>query len=302
MVIRLANPSPHGPQQLGVAASERVDIDSEMQRLSRLVQNTRPEGNIPMTIHLQQIVQAVRTVPERYFGNLALSLVLVTDRLPRDRTGREGPNVNQEFIQLLKELSGWPVWVVVRLSTDDDAVVGFYSQLDSAMAHVSVQPKDHSDYMDDMDDASILQDDVHLDVLDDYLSEAELVQKYNPWLNYAYPLHLCRESACNFPVFDVLNDRPLRHDELVDLVSLLFNRQKAMYEEPLHDPKTNYRSFRRQVEKLVERTPGLWNPIKKRVAPWIDLRQLDRQYSKTSQTTNGQAGLAMEQSSCCTVS
>jgi hypothetical protein len=167
-------------------------------------------------------------------------------------------------------LQGFPVWVVIRLSTDDQRVVDFYEEIDEKMNRVSIEP--------DLDKGPIGTC-VNLDVLDDFVSEAENVYVHNPWLNYAYPLHLCKESAVKFPVFDVLNDRPLQTQELVDFCNLLFDRnQTAWALQPLANPATHYSDFRAEVLELNRRNGTLYNPIKRRVLPWIDMAQLDRTY------------------------
>lgn len=287
MAIRMVNPVHSRPQQLGVAASERVDIHGEMERLQALVQHcNHPEGSTPSIIHLKQIVNCILAVPTDLLEEKAVAIVLVTDHLPRDAQGREGEPINNDFIQTLKQLDGLSVWVVIRLSTDEQRVVDFYTELDNSMAYLSVND----------DEAAAGGGEVHLDVLDDYVSEAAQVQTYNPWLNYGYPLHLCRESAVNFPAFDVLNDRPLLHDELCDFIALLFDRRlQAWSDQPLPNPRTHYREFRKEVQDLVQRNPSLYNPIKKKIVPWIDMRQLDRLYSTSADPE------AVPEGSCCNI-
>eukprot|EP00540_Astrosyne_radiata_P023178 CAMPEP_0116852052 /NCGR_PEP_ID=MMETSP0418-20121206/17078_1 /TAXON_ID=1158023 /ORGANISM="Astrosyne radiata, Strain 13vi08-1A" /LENGTH=290 /DNA_ID=CAMNT_0004484171 /DNA_START=275 /DNA_END=1147 /DNA_ORIENTATION=- len=285
MVVRMVNDITNdgGPQQFNVATSaERGVGEEDVPPLQSVMMNTSPQGNNSLTHHMRQIANSLLALPEELQQTKAVAMVLVTDHLPRDRQGREGEPVNREFVEILKMLDGMSVWVVIRLSTDEQRVVDFFNDLDNRMAYVSVED----------DAAAAGGGGVHLDVLDDYVSEAEEVQKHNPWLNYAYPLHLCRESAVNFPVFDALNDRPLHHEEVGDFMSLLFDRQSqgaVWNDQPLPNPKSDYKAFRREVQLLVNRNPGLWNPIKKRIVPWIDLGQMDRLY--------GGAGGA----SCCTL-
>jgi len=65
-------------------------------------------------------------------------------------------------------LEGLPVWVVIRLCTNEKKVTEFYNQIDEVL-------------------------EFNLEVLDDYLDEAKEVYKFNKWLNYALPMHRCRE-------------------------------------------------------------------------------------------------------------
>jgi len=262
--IRMVHGAMGQPQQLGVASSEEVDLQSEIQRLSSLMQQTPAGSGCEMLPHLREVVDSCLNIPVESFGeDRFMAIIFVTDRLPVDENGSEGEHVTKQFLETLNMLSGLPIWVVIRLSTDDQKVVDFYDKLDDQMAYVKVKSGQ-----------------VHFDVLDDFVSEAEAVNKYNPWLNYAYPLHLCRESAVNSPVFDILNDRPLKYDELIDFINLLFYRNPPglWTGQPLPDPETHYSQFRAEVLELVKKGGSLYNPMKRRVLPWIDMRLMDKIY------------------------
>ena len=270
--IRLVNaPMVGHPQQIGIASTEQVNVAAELSKLQALVQQI-PSGSGGQLSHLREIVNSCLGTPLELLAKRSMAIIFVTDRLPVNEYGQEGEAVTQQFVETLNELKGLPVWVVIRLSTDEPRVVDFYNDLDTKMVHVSG----------DLCGAPP----IHLDVLDDYVSEAASVNEFNPWLNYAYPLHLCRESAVNFPVFDALNDRPLNHDELVDFINLLFDRnQQAWAQQPLPNPKTHYAEFRADVLYLVRRNGTLYNPIKKRVLPWIDVNQMERIYGPPGAST-----------------
>ena len=76
-------------------------------------------------------------------------------------------------------LEGLPVWVVIRLCTNEKKVTEFYNQIDEVL-------------------------EFNLEVLDDYLDEAKEVHKHNKWLNYALPMHRCRELGYHDRLFDLL--------------------------------------------------------------------------------------------------
>ena len=57
-----------------------------------------------------------------------------------------------------------PVWVVIRLCTDDDKIVDYWNNIDSQL-------------------------ELEMDILDDLFGEAAEVQSANPWLTYAEPMH-----------------------------------------------------------------------------------------------------------------
>jgi hypothetical protein len=289
MVVRLVNdPGANiGPQQLGVVASENVSVDSELNRLHRLLKQSHPGGNTPLTVHLKEILESLRDVDPILLKENWISLVIVTDSLPRDGQGEEGQDVNFEFLETLKEFQDYPVWIVIRLSTDEQRVIDFYSSLDKGIV---ILRQLHGE----ADHATV--ESINLDVLDDFVSEAYKVTKYNPWLNYGLPLHLTRESGVTYSSFDVINERPLVYAELADFVALLFDRQpfyedaggrlQMMDDRPLPNPQTSYYEFRREVHECNERCSEQWDPVKKRMLPWINLKVLDRIYRSGAPVTN----------------
>ena len=80
----------------------------------------------------------------------------------------DGKPTDSGFQQALKQLQTLPVWVVVRLCTDDDEVVDYYNGLDNLMEGGA------------------------MDVLDDLRGEAREVCQFNRWLTYGQPLHIAR--------------------------------------------------------------------------------------------------------------
>lgn len=298
MVIRMVNDpgSNVGPQQLGVAASKNVNVDGELQRLRRLLK-CHPGGCTPLTVHLKDILASLRQVDSSVLQDKMISIIIVTDRLPADAEGNEGQDINFEFLETLKAFHQFPVWIVVRLSTDEKRVVNFYSSLDRGIA-ILRQLRGEADH-------ARVDENIRLDVLDDFVSEAARVEAHNPWLNYALPLHLTRESGSMFSAFDAINERPLDYDELADFVALLFDRHatlegegglRTLDEQPLANPQSNYREFRRSVQQLAQRNGDLWNPVKKRMQPWINLRELDRIYAcgRMSNTTDDAASCSCQ--------
>lgn len=288
MVIRLVNdPGANvGPQQLGVAASENMNVDEELQRLRHLLKS-HPGGNTPLTVHLKDILESLRDLEPDVLECNSISIVIMTDRLPTDAEGVEGQDVNFEFLDTLKDFQDYPVWIVIRLSTDDKRVVDFYSSLDRGIA-ILRQLRGEADH------ARV--ENIRLDVLDDFVTESKVVSKYNPWLTYGLPLHLTRESGIDVSSFDAINEHLLDYRELCDFVSLLFARNdtldasggglQSVDDDPLPDPRINYHGFSDIVQDMTRRSGNVWNPVKKKMLPWINLRELNRIYASGAPVTN----------------
>lgn len=60
-------------------------------------------------------------------------LILATDGMPTTRDGVNTQAANDEFIRALRQLQTLPIWLVVRLFTDEEEVVEFYNGLDSQL-------------------------------------------------------------------------------------------------------------------------------------------------------------------------
>jgi hypothetical protein len=113
-----------------------------------------------------------------------------------------------------------------------------------------------------------------MDVLDDFCDEAKEVTKYNPWMNYALPLHRLREMGFHDIVLDLIDERKLTEYEVLDLCRLLFG------ECELPDPVGDWDGFVEMLKLVLSTEERQWNPITKTMMPWIDIKELERQYGR----------------------
>jgi len=59
--------------------------------------------------------------------------ILATDGLPITQEGLNSQAANDEFVRALQQLQTLPIWLVVRLLTDEEEVVEFYNGLDAQL-------------------------------------------------------------------------------------------------------------------------------------------------------------------------
>lgn len=240
-----------GNQQFGVAEAGAEMIQRDVGTAKSILSKARPGGVTPLASHIRDIHQAVKGMSQTLQREgKRVVIVLATDGLPTDEHGYGGDIQNAEFVSALRQLEGLPVWVVIRLCTDEEPVVDFYNNLDEQL-------------------------ELSLEVLDDFVAEAEEVYEHNKWLNYALPLHRCREMGFHDRVFDLIDERPLSRSELRDFCVLIFGRGRF---DGVPDPALDWGGFLSSVDRMLSQERPQWNPVKKKMTPWIDLKKLNKAY------------------------
>ena len=180
-----------------------------------------------------------------------IAIIIATDGLPTDSSGTCSKYSKDEFVTALKSLEGLPVWIVIRLCTDEDDVVEFYNDIDEQL-------------------------ELSIEVLDDFVGEAQEVYEHNKWLNYALPLHRCRELGFEDRVFDLIDERALTKSEIFQFCRIIFGEEEF---DSVPDPSIDLRGFLSEIDRIMESsTQKQWNPITKKVQPWINTRNLESFY------------------------
>merc|ERR1712224_708609 len=143
----------------------------------------------------------------------------------------------------MSELS---VFVVIRLTTDDDNVISYYNDLDEELEWP-------------------------LEVLDDIESEAkEIRQRGNSWLTYSPLLHRIREGGTFVKLFDLLDERQLTPTEVSLFTQMLLRREG---DAPM--PRTA-EEFCNALQAAVHEAPLVYHPITRRMVPPVDVLQVSK--------------------------
>jgi len=230
--------------------SDGIKYDRE--EFKAMLDRTRPNGLTPLTAHVIDLQRTVKEMAPNLMkeGQKAV-IVLATDGLPVE----EGSHSSREqhkrnFVDAMRSLEGLPVWIVIKLCTDEDEVVDFYNDLDEQL-------------------------ELSLEVLDDFEAEAKEVYEHNSWLNYGLPIHRIREQGFHDRVFDLIDERPLTKGELRQFLMLLFGEENF---DGVQDPSVDWEGFMADIQRLLQNESKMWNPVKKRVMPWVDMHMLNRIY------------------------
>jgi len=247
-----------GPQRFAVAEIPGMmsvyNNNNDAQEALNIMQMVRPAGCTPLTQHILDIYSEVSALaPQLRQSGKRIAIIIATDGLPTDANGYGGQIQQREFVNSLRKLENLPVWVVIRLCTDEESIVSFYNALDSMM-------------------------ELSVEVLDDFIHEAQEVYTNNPWLNYALPLHRMREMGHHDRIFDLLDERRLTKKELRDVCAMIFGNEK-FDDGAAPDPDIDWNQFVKYVERLLQKEKLQWDPIKGRMRPWIDILRLQWCYS-----------------------
>jgi hypothetical protein len=243
-------------QQFTVADSTTTMISTQIQNAHRILQNTRPSGVTPLTDHILEIHRGISSMaPMLRARGQRVVITLATDGLPTDAQGNGGSYEQKAFVEALRTLEQLPIWLVIRLCTNEEHVVEFYNTLDEQL-------------------------ELSMEVLDDFVAEASEVHDKNPWLNYALPLHRMREFGFHDRILDMLDERLLTKGELRDMALLLFG--KSSVDGSLPDPAANWTLFLKELQRLQSQEDQQWNPISKKLSPWINLKKLNAIYGDGS--------------------
>lgn len=250
--FRLLNktPSRSVPQRVSIA-TDASSLDAET--AETWIRCNHPLGCTPLSQHIDALREEVLDMqPHLARSGQRVSIIIATDGLPTDLNGRASQRVRQEFVNSLRSLEGLPVWLVIRLCTDDDDVVDFYNDLDNVL-------------------------ELSIDVLDDYTAEAKEVYAFNPWFNYALPIHRMREMGFHDRIFDLIDQSKITQSDVRGVCVLIFGDYKF---DGVPDPVIDWAGFINAIRHLIESEQHLWNPIKKRPKPWLSINKLNRAYVK----------------------
>lgn len=240
-----------GPQQFDIGLLGPTMISAEKSKAKEIMSKARPGGATSLTKHIEEIHATVKAVaPTLNAEGKKVAVVIATDGLPTDSCGNAGKEMRDEFIKTLRSLEGLPVWLVIRLCTDNDDVVRFYNSLDKIL-------------------------ELSMDVLDDFVGEAEQIYQHNKWLTYGLPLHRMREMGFHNRIFDMLDERPLTLAEIREFCRLLFGLKDV---DELPDPAIDWKSFLTKVDMHLRKEELQYHPVKKRMMPWISLAKLHKIY------------------------
>ena len=256
----LNNPGAHvGKQEFSVADKgyDVQTIERDVETAKHTMNNASPSRVTPLAKHVREIRESIVPMAEDLNNQgKKIAVILATDGLPTNERGVGGADERNEFIEALRSMEGLPVWIVIRLCTDEYDVVEFYNTVDEQL-------------------------ELSLEVLDDFIGEAEEVHEHNPWLNYTLPLHRIREMGIPHRLFDLLDERPFTRSELRDFCFLLFGQGVF---DGVPDPEEDFTAFLKALDRILKIEKDQWDPVKKKMKPMLNLKEMHKIYGDSSCT------------------
>lgn len=238
--FRLLNPPNSGtPQVLSVGMGDK---EAEVSAVRKLI-TSGPTGRTPLCAQIRAVTARVKAQEATLRANGQRVVVVIAS---------DGAATDGNIEEAMRPLQALPVWIVVRLCTDDDSVVKYWNRVDEDL-------------------------ELDMDVLDDLSGEGAEVTENNPWLTYGAPLHRLREWGSINKVFDVIDEKLLAVPEMLSLLSLILGPAAA----EMPNPQLDWPGFEKRLEELLALEPQIWDPLRKRSRPWFALDKLRRHYSNS---------------------
>ena len=210
-----------------------------------------PRGGTPLCARIGEVIAQIRAVEGTLRQNNKQACVIIMT---------DGESSDGDLTNAMRPLEQMPVWVVVRLSTDEEHVVGYWNEIDSEL-------------------------EIEMDVLDDIVSEAKEVYGKNPFLVYGEALHRLREFGFHRKEIDLLDEKELTLEQMDQLIRLLSGSQgSASLPRPTRD---NIKSvYAPAVHRIFSSSsiPKVHNNLNKRASKWVDTAALSRTYGKAACT------------------
>jgi len=200
--------------------------------------DSAPSGQTPLCKHIREVIAQIQPMAAQLrASNQKACVIIATD----------GESTDGDIITAMQPLRNLPVWVVVRLCTDEDRVVEYWNNIDSQL---------------EMD----------MDVLDDLSGEAQEVYANNSWLTYGEPLHRLREFGVLIKEMDLMDSDKLSLDQVHKICCIIFGGSLDSYPHP----ELDFKEFLAVIDKKNRLASKVWDPVSKKPQEWVVRSRLAR--------------------------
>jgi len=171
--------------------------------------------------------------------------------------------------ELRKFASTFNASLIIRLATDDAAVIDYYNQIDDEV-------------------------DLPLDILDDVQGEsAEIHMAGNGWLTYTPMIHRIREAGVMNKLFDLLDERPFEPHEIASFLGYVL-RKRGDPKLPV-DPDSLYQT----VEAACNAADLAFDGKSAKMAPPVSMKLLSKALRKRTKPGGNKPKPRNSRIRCC---
>jgi hypothetical protein len=113
------------------------------------------------------------------------------------------------------------------------------------------------------------------------------VYLHNPWLTYGFGIHRFREAGLASDLLVELDGKAFNADDIYKFCKEFFIGEREI---DLPHPHNSVDAFMGGLNQLLKNEKLQWNPMKKKLTPWIDMTKLEIMFgrSKEEQQPNRQ--------------
>jgi len=206
-----------------------------------IFEDESPAGQTPICQQLSEVIECIREQEEELRSTGRKACVVIAS---------DGESTDGNLVDAMRPLQDLPVWVVVRLCTDEDEVVQYWNNVDSQL-------------------------ELEMDVLDDLMGEAKEVTDANPWINYGDPMQKLREFGASIKEMDLLDESTLSSEQMRVMCSILVATGEA---KALPHPDEDWFTFLAALKDRNAATDKIYDPLSKSMQPWINLKEMQKTY------------------------
>jgi len=235
----------NGAQPIVVGNSGQYDktLPNESLQMLFALLDGQPAGGTPLCRHIRDVIAQITVMAPQLRANGHRAVVVIAT---------DGESSDGDIAAAMRPLQSLPVWVVIRLCTDDDKVVEYWNNIDSQL-------------------------ELEMDVLDDLFGEGKEVTGFNSWLTYAEPLHRLREGGVHVKEMDLIDEAKLSYDEMRHICSMLLSIGPP---SEIPHPEHDWNAFFSLIQTANAQQTRCWDPLTQKPQHWIREGKLKSAYKK----------------------
>lgn len=199
---------------------------------------TSPGSRTPLCKHIKDVIQKIKIIaPELNSRGQKACLMIATD----------GEATDGDIMEAMVPLQDLPVYVVIRLCTDDAKVVGYWNEIDKNL-------------------------ELQLDILDDLSGEAKEVSHRNGWMTYGEPLQRLREFGSSTSELDMLDEQTAGLEQIRVICEYIYGDSR----DAIPHPALNHQEFVAYIDRHSAQRDGVtWNVNENAMKPWVDSSKIE---------------------------